>query len=120
MVLMRSRTFNEKVEGDFKNNVVDIIYGKRGPFNYSNELDREYMDKLKEAKEWVTLENNAKYEGEWAGSQRYGRGCQIWPDGSRYDGYWLDDKANGYGRLIHANGDMYKGQWINNKANGIS
>lgn len=77
------KNFDERVEGDYTNNIVDIIFNKRGPFPFTEELDREYEEKPKEFKTWRILENGAKYEGWWAGKDRYGRGTQIWPDGSR-------------------------------------
>ena len=68
----------------------------------------------------MTLENGAKYEGEWdvVRNLRDGRGKQIWADGSLYEGYWRNDKANGRGRLIHADGDVYEGEWKDDKAHG--
>lgn len=67
-----------------------------------------------------TLENLAKYTGEWLINTdiRQGRGTQVWPDGSMYEGYWVDSKANKSGRLIHADGDVYEGDWENDKAHG--
>jgi hypothetical protein len=69
----------------------------------------------------VELENHARYEGEWQNDQdiRYGKGMQIWPDGSMYEGWWSENKANGKGRLIHADGDVYDGQWLDDKAHGF-
>jgi len=71
-------------------------------------------------KKVVTLENGAKYEGQWdeKTGMRDGIGVQIWPDGSVYEGYWKNDKAHGVGRLIHADKDIYEGDWINDKAHG--
>ena len=34
----------------------------------------------------IKLENGAVYDGEWKGEQRFGRGRQIWTDGSLYEG----------------------------------
>lgn len=68
----------------------------------------------------TTLENGARYEGEWneATNMRDGRGVQTWVDGSLYEGFWKNDKANGQGRLIHADGDVYEGEWRDDKAHG--
>ena len=70
----------------------------------------------------LELENRARYDGEWLVDNyqdtRYGKGKQIWPDGSLYEGYWEDNKANGKGRLIHADGDVYEGDWLDDKAHG--
>ena len=74
----------------------------------------------KEDRPEETLENAARYKGEWlVGTNiRQGRGMQVWPDGSMYEGYWRDNKANGKGRLIHADGDVYFGMWQEDKAHG--
>ena len=67
----------------------------------------------------MTLDNGAKYEGEWDElSRKDGKGIQIWVDGSLYEGYWKADKANGLGRLKHASGDLYEGNWENGKTSG--
>ena len=50
--------------------------------------------------------------------QKYGKGIQVWKDGSIYEGFWKNDKANGKGRLVHANGDIYEGDWVNHKSHG--
>lgn len=33
------------------------------------------------------FENGAIYDGEWKSEQRFGRGRQIWADGSIYEGF---------------------------------
>jgi hypothetical protein len=68
-----------------------------------------------------TLENGAKYQGEWIKNSeiRQGKGIQIWSDGSKYEGWWKDNKANGRGRLIHADGDVFEGEWKDDKAHGF-
>jgi len=38
---------------------------------------------------------------------RWGKGKQIWEDGSYYNGEWRNNLANGLGRLIHADGDCF-------------
>jgi len=45
----------------------------------------------------ASLQNNAKYEGEWNSKDdtRHGYGVQVWSDGSMYQGYWKADQANG-------------------------
>jgi hypothetical protein len=91
-----------------------------GPFNYE---EGDYCDFLndgieREKRMLVTIDNEAKYQGEWIGNVRDGRGYQIWPDGSLYEGFWKNNKANGRGRLIHADGDVYEGEWKDDKAHG--
>ncbi len=74
-----------------------------------------------ELKQCVEYENKAIYYGEWSknNNRRYGRGIQIWSDGSKYEGYWKDDKANVRGKLVHSDGDVYEGEWLDDKAHGF-
>jgi len=48
-----------------------------------------------ELKEPIPLENGLIYFGEWRNGQRWGRGVQVWQDGTRYEGIWTNNKANG-------------------------
>lgn len=96
------------------------IREESGPFNYE---EGDYMDMLndgapREKRSLITIDNEAKYQGEWVEDIRDGRGYQIWPDGSLYEGFWKNNKANGRGRLIHADGDVYEGEWKDDKAHG--
>jgi hypothetical protein len=34
----------------------------------------------------VELSGGIKYEGEWMGGLKHGKGVQIWPDGAQYEG----------------------------------
>jgi hypothetical protein len=88
------------------------IREESGPFNYVNDGEPRQKRAL------VTIDNEAKYQGEWVDDIRDGRGYQIWPDGSLYEGSWKNNKANGSGRLIHADGDVYEGEWKDDKAHG--
>ena len=88
------------------------IREESGPFNYNNDGIK------REKRAMITIDNEAKYQGEWEGETRAGRGYQIWPDGSLYEGSWKNNKANGSGRLIHADGDVYEGEWKDDKAHG--
>ena len=89
---------------------VEATLAKYKEFDYD-----KYKDKMKPEENLPTdgpyqMETNATYTGQWKNLLRWGRGRQIWQDGSVYDGFWKDDKANGYGRLIHSDGDVYEGQ----------
>lgn len=68
----------------------------------------------------IIMENKVIYIGEWDTNffQRYGRGIQIYPDGSYYKGYWENNKAEGKGEFIHSKGDKYIGNWHVNKRHG--
>lgn len=95
------------------------IKQKLGTFNYEPMPRKDAVKRI--YRELITLENGAKYEGEWDTDKnvRDGKGQQIWADGSLYEGYWKHDKANGRGRLIHADGDVYEGEWKDDKAHGF-
>ena len=68
----------------------------------------------------IELENFSEYYGECDinTNKRFGRGIQLWIDGSRYEGYWVNDKANIKGKLKHNDGDIYEGEWVDDKAEG--
>lgn len=112
--------FGSALEPNYDNATVQNIRQSLKDYNYEENApatdneQREYRDV-------VTLENGARYEGEWsmAAGVRDGRGEQVWADGSLYEGYWRGDKANGHGRLIHADGDVYMGEWKDDKAHGF-
>lgn len=93
------------------------IREESGPFNYE---EGEYLSdsQPRHKRPLLTIDNEAKYQGEWVNEIRDGRGYQIWPDGSLYEGFWKNNKANGRGRLIHADGDVYEGEWKDDKAHG--
>lgn len=96
------------------------IREESGPFNYEDpDFNPTLNDGIEREKRMlVTIDNEAKYQGEWVENVRDGRGYQIWPDGSLYEGFWSNNKANGRGRLIHADGDVYEGEWKDDKAHG--
>lgn len=88
-----------------------------GKFSFSG--GRSGKTKVEEL-EMKLLNETARYKGEWSidSKQRYGKGIQVWADGSVYQGYWKEGKAHGKGRLIHADGDVYEGEWEDDEANG--
>lgn len=101
---------------DHVNQTVATIYKEKGAFKGRVDSD----DNALERRPCATLENGAKYEGQWNKStnEREGYGKQVWADGSMYEGSWKLSKANGKGRLIHADGDTYEGEWKDDKAHG--
>lgn len=100
---------------DFVNQTVAQIYQQKGAFKAPTSTGGNV-----ERRALTTLENGARYEGEWnkSSGEREGYGKQVWADGSMYEGYWKNSKANGKGRLIHADGDTYEGEWKDDKAHG--
>jgi hypothetical protein len=108
----------QNIQPNYDNPLVQDILSQLGNFNYEPTPARDGVQRTRKPE--VTLENGAKYEGEWDAvhNLRDGRGRQIWADGSLYEGYWRRDKANGRGRLIHADGDVYEGEWKDDKAHG--
>jgi len=101
---------------DYTNDKVREIINRSGDYKQGSATDSESV----EERPIASLENNAKYKGQWSKSSnmRHGYGVQVWSDGSMYQGYWKNDKANGKGRLIHADGDIYEGDWKDDKAHG--
>ena len=102
---------------NYDNPQVNELEQKLGKFNYEqSDIDTSNV----EFRGMRTLENGAKYQGEWIRNTevRQGKGIQIWSDGSKYEGWWKDNKANGKGRLIHADGDVFEGEWKDDKAHG--
>lgn len=93
-------------------NLAEFCYDPKPEWYDSNDTEIETKDE-------VTLDNGAKYIGQWKNGLKFGRGVQIWKDGSVYEGYWHDNKAKDRGRLIHADGDVYEGEWKDDKACGF-
>ena len=59
----------------------------------------------------------SRYEGEWSGDKRNGRGSFFYASsGEKYEGQWLNGEKNGMGVYTYAYGDKYEGQWSGNKA----
>lgn len=107
----------EADEKHYDNPQVKELEDKLGKFEYGAKPPESQQLEFRPMK---TLENGAKYQGEWIkGSEvRQGKGIQIWSDGSKYEGWWQNNKANGKGRLIHADGDVFEGEWKDDKAHG--
>ena len=109
--------YEQGVDENYDNEQVKELEQKLGKFNYGATPTG---NKNLEFRGMKTLENGAKYQGEWIKNTetRQGKGIQIWSDGSKYEGWWSDNKANGKGRLIHADGDVFEGEWKDDKAHG--
>lgn len=101
---------------EFVNDTVKRIYNEKGEYKTPASTERNIA-----VKPLSSLENGARYEGEWntTTNEREGKGIQVWADGSMYEGTWKNSKANGKGRLIHADGDVYEGEWKDDKAHGF-
>jgi hypothetical protein len=86
---------------DYSNPMTRATEEKMGPFKYDQDDQFDENDLIDRGP--YELDNGAIYKGQWSREGlRYGRGVQIWTDGSKYEGYWRSDMANGRGRLIHA------------------
>ncbi|EWS75349.1 MORN motif protein (macronuclear) [Tetrahymena thermophila SB210] len=101
---------------DFSNEYTRHVLDRLGGFKYDDEdpLDITNLPYYGP----VLLDNYACYYGQWKNGMKWGRGKQVWSDGSMYEGYWSNDMASGRGRLIHGDGDVYEGQWQEDKADG--
>lgn len=42
--------------------------------------------------------SGASYTGQMSGTQKYGRGLFVWPDGARYEGEFLANVRQGLGK----------------------
>ncbi len=95
---------------DYSNPATRATEDRLGAFNYDQDHQFDENDLI--GRGAYELDNGAIYKGQWSREGlRYGRGIQVWVDGSKYEGYWRSDMANGMGRLIHADGDVYEGEW---------
>jgi hypothetical protein len=57
-----------------------------------------------------TWASGARYEGEWRGNKRTGRGVHTYANGDRYEGEWRDDRPHGSGDAV-LRGLHYVGKW---------
>merc|ERR1719384_905321 len=64
------------------------------------------------------VEGGARYQGQWLGAHRHGKGILSRSDGQRYEGYFANSQAQGYGVFFAANGNRYEGQWDEDRAHG--
>ena len=55
--------------------------------------------------------DGCKYEGEWNGKRRHGKGIFEWPSGARYEGNYENNQRQGQGTLTYADGSVYSGTW---------
>ncbi|XP_029805816.1 MORN repeat-containing protein 1 isoform X2 [Suricata suricatta] len=54
-----------------------------------------------------------RYEGEWKGGKKHGRGKLLFKDGGYYEGEFVDGEITGEGRRVWASsGDTYSGQFV--------
>ena len=82
--------------------VVRELYLKLGEFPYSESYPYEW-------KPPTEMDHGLVYYGQWKDGKRWGRGKQLWKEGTLYEGYWQNDMANGEGRLIQHTGEVYEG-----------
>jgi len=67
----------------------------------------------------MCYEDGRKYEGQWLGDFRHGRGREESRFGDfTYDGEFQNDKYEGQGIMAWANGSRYTGQFVNNLKHG--
>lgn len=56
-----------------------------------------------------------RYEGNFEGGKRTGKGKFIYANGDKYEGAWKDGRPNGLGAKIAKNGKIKSGTWENGK-----
>jgi hypothetical protein len=62
--------------------------------------------------------DGSKYNGEWEGGRRHGKGIYWCCNGDVYRGYWAKDCMSGQGKLCYGNGDSYEGEWQEGRHHG--
>lgn len=67
----------------------------------------------------VSYSDGSKYEGEFLGDVKHGRGKLTWSDGAVYEGDWLKGDRTGRGIFTWVNGDVYEGEFLDNKLHGF-
>ena len=108
----------------YTSKIVEAVVRNLGPFKYDDETSEKLLADLDQqvmARDEARVKDEeimVKYFGQWSGSQRHGRGRQIWPDGTRYDGYWAIGEHNGYGRIVYPDGSYYIGFFKDNQRYG--
>jgi len=64
-------------------------------------------------------QNGDRYEGEWDGGLRQGKGKYTSKaSGGLYQGEYLNDLKHGFGKYEFSNGDYYEGNWKNGLRHG--
>ena len=84
----------------------------------SKTLQYDQYSKLLTRREHNYKCSASKYEGEWKGGFRHGKGTMTWDDGASYTGNWVMGRAQGKGKFMHAKGEIYEGDWVHDKAHG--
>ena len=64
-------------------------------------------------------QDDGKYEGEFQGYQRHGKGKMVYKNGDVYDGYWKDGLLHGHGTYTKSGGnETYSGNYVNGVLQG--
>ena len=89
------------------------------------QLNNEFKDIIKLENEKkinknveIRLYDNGKYEGEFKGDKREGKGIFKYNNGNIYEGDWKNNNIEGKGIFYSNNGDKYDGEWKANKFEG--
>ncbi len=56
----------------------------------------------------VTYASGNRYEGEWKGQKKHGKGTYYYVNGDKYIGDWVDDHETGQGVFTWPDGDRYE------------
>jgi len=65
-----------------------------------------------------TSGGKCKYEGAWREDMRWGRGKEVYADGSRYEGDYSCDIKSGRGHMWWTDGSSYAGNFLEEKITG--
>jgi hypothetical protein len=58
-----------------------------------------------------TYPSGSRYEGEWRGGKKEGKGTYKYAGGGEYIGNFFDDKRHGQGMYKYPDGDVYEGEF---------
>mmetsp|Transcript_5875 Transcript_5875/g.9678 ORF Transcript_5875/g.9678 Transcript_5875/m.9678 type:complete len:232 (+) Transcript_5875:51-746(+) len=66
-----------------------------------------------------SLQEKARYEGDYKDGLKHGVGKMVYPNGDVYEGEWFENKMQGEGTYTYKKTtDIYSGAWVGNKKHG--
>ncbi len=84
----------------------------------SNEPASSSVTKPEPARDFIELNDGARFSGEIINDKKQGFGVYIWVNGDRYEGGWDNDTMSGTGLFIDNAGRSYEGQWVSGQYSG--
>merc|ERR1712061_847043 len=99
----------------------------QGTFEYRGDdeaarlmYDGGWKDKAAEGYGVMKWQNGDRYEGDWVGGLREGKGKYLSKStGGKYEGEYVADLKEGSGKYTFSNGDSYEGSWKGGLRHGL-